>query len=167
MIATSGEVILAVAAAGDPIVATDWMRPAELPELEDWATVAAGVWLAEVLDWEPAVEIAAEYQALLMRPAEWHMQAVCATPDPAREVDPYWFGLDDVAGPTLNPERTAIAREHCNVCPVRVDCGYHGIVDKEKFGIWGGTTGRQRTAFRRRLAAGELTLQQLFGQLYG
>ncbi len=41
------------------------------------------------------------------------------------------------------------AKQICQVCPVREGCLDHGI-RREEFGIWGGTTARERAAMRRR-----------------
>lgn len=43
-------------------------------------------------------------------------------------------------------ERKALAV--CSICPVREDCLEHAIATKERFGVWGGATERDRRAIR-------------------
>ena len=40
--------------------------------------------------------------------------------------------------------REARAKAVCALCPVRVDCLAHAFEHDERFGIWGGLTGRER-----------------------
>ena len=55
------------------------------------------------------------------------------------------------------PERgdtTRYAKEVCRGCVVREDCLEYAVRHHEKFGIWGGTSERERARIRRnRLAA--------------
>jgi WhiB family redox-sensing transcriptional regulator len=37
----------------------------------------------------------------------------------------------------------------CAVCPVREECLDHALATNERFGIWGGTTEKQRRALAR------------------
>jgi WhiB family redox-sensing transcriptional regulator len=41
------------------------------------------------------------------------------------------------------------AKAMCAACPFRVECAELAITDHINFGIWGGTTPRQRVAIRR------------------
>lgn len=56
------------------------------------------------------------------------------------------------------PERgasTADARKVCGACVVREECLEFALVNGEKFGIWGGTTERERRRLRKqRVLAG-------------
>lgn len=36
------------------------------------------------------------------------------------------------------------AKEICSTCPVRIQCLNYAIVNKERFGIWGGLTPHER-----------------------
>jgi len=54
------------------------------------------------------------------------------------------------------PERGASTREAksiCNACEVRADCLDYALENSEKFGIWGGTSERERRRLRRQRAA--------------
>lgn len=44
-------------------------------------------------------------------------------------------------------EREALAI--CSICPVVEDCLQHALESKERFGVWGGTTERQRRKLSR------------------
>lgn len=61
----------------------------------------------------------------------WHEQAICAQTDP-EEFFP------DKGG------STAIAKRICNTCPVQAECLDHALIHQEQFGIWGGTSERER-----------------------
>jgi hypothetical protein len=46
-------------------------------------------------------------------------------------------------------EDTAAAKAVCAECLVRVECLEYALANAEKFGIWGGTSERERRAMRR------------------
>lgn len=51
------------------------------------------------------------------------------------------------------PERGASTKEAkgmCAICPIKADCLEYALVAKEKFGIWGGTSERERRRLRRK-----------------
>ena len=64
--------------------------------------------------------------------------------------------LDDAVCKGLDPElfyaeagaAVTKAKSLCAACPVRVQCLEWGI-RREEFGVWGGTTARERAAIRR------------------
>ena len=67
--------------------------------------------------------------------------------------------MGSVFYPPLRPERKSlrVSRENhakalCASCPVRSDCLEHARTHDERYGIWGGMTGRER-----RIAAAPLT----------
>lgn len=71
--------------------------------------------------------------SLLERP-EWHRRAACK----GMEAD-LWF---PVRGDTIPPAVRAV----CATCPVQAECLEAGL--REKYGIWSGTSERQRRAIR-------------------
>jgi WhiB family redox-sensing transcriptional regulator len=71
---------------------------------------------------------------------EWFDEAVC------RGVSPSLFFPD--RGDMAVAQR---ARAICAVCPVRRPCLEYALANDEHHGIWGGTTGHQRAAMRRRV----------------
>lgn len=68
----------------------------------------------------------------------WQVEAACRGMDP----DLFFPGRG---------ESTAAARAVCQECPVRQECLDHAMEDGhlEKWGVWGGTTERQRRQLRR------------------
>jgi WhiB family redox-sensing transcriptional regulator len=64
--------------------------------------------------------------------------------------------LDEAACRGMDPElfyaeggaTIAKMKETCAVCPVRQKC-LEWAVTREEFGVWGGTTARERAAMRR------------------
>jgi WhiB family redox-sensing transcriptional regulator len=72
----------------------------------------------------------------LLQPVEWQAHARCA------EVDPEIFF----------PERggsSKAARAVCSQCDVRSQCLEYALNNKEQFGIWGGTSERERRRLRK------------------
>jgi len=67
---------------------------------------------------------------------DWRERALCA------EVDPELFYPD-----TGQP--AAPAKNICRACEVRTDCLSWAMANGELFGVWGGTTERERKAMRR------------------
>ena len=79
----------------------------------------------------------------LLQPVEWQTHARCT------EVDPEIFF----------PERggsSKAARAVCADCSVRAQCLEYALNNKEQFGIWGGTSERERRRLRK-----ERTLRRL------
>lgn len=64
-------------------------------------------------------------------PGKWADQALCAQTDP----DAFF------------PEKGAsarVAKQVCAACPVAAECLDHALATRERFGIWGGVTERNR-----------------------
>jgi len=79
----------------------------------------------------------------LLQPVEWQSGARCV------EVDPEIFF----------PERggsSKAARAVCALCEVRADCLEYALNNKEQFGIWGGTSERERRRIRKERARRKL-----------
>lgn len=68
----------------------------------------------------------------------WRADAAC------RDAPPGLF----FAGPHEN-DVAARAREVCASCPVRLECLEFALTHDERFGIWGGTSERERRRLRR------------------
>lgn len=72
----------------------------------------------------------------------WRQHGACRGLDPA-----IFYPLDD--------EDAEPAKEVCEACPVRQPCLEHALSSREKEGIWGGATERERRRIirqRRRTA---------------
>ncbi len=66
---------------------------------------------------------------------DWHRQAACSGVDPD-----LWF-----------PERGTSqgrARQICATCPARVPCLEEALAHEPRYGIWGGTSYRDRVLIR-------------------
>jgi WhiB family redox-sensing transcriptional regulator len=75
----------------------------------------------------------------LLQPLDWQAKARCT------EVDPEIFF----------PERggsSKAARAVCAQCEVRLKCLEYALNNKEQFGIWGGTSERERRRLRKERA---------------
>jgi WhiB family transcriptional regulator, redox-sensing transcriptional regulator len=71
---------------------------------------------------------------------DWFQRAACIGCDP------------DLFFPERG-EHTRPAKEVCRGCPVREECLEFALATVEKFGIWGGTSERERRRIRRDRAA--------------
>lgn len=72
--------------------------------------------------------------------ADWHSEAACAQVDP------------DIFFPKHAGSSRA-ARYVCGLCPVRQQCLNHALINRERWGIWGGTSERERRKLRRQLGS--------------
>lgn len=68
--------------------------------------------------------------------ATWRQRGACRGLDP----DIFYPGTDEEAG-----EAKAI----CDICPVRQPCLEHALAVREREGIWGGLTERERRRILR------------------
>lgn len=74
---------------------------------------------------------------IIQQDLQWQGKARCL------EVDPEIFF----------PERggsSKAARAVCNECEVRAQCLNYALSNREQFGIWGGTSERERRKLRKR-----------------
>lgn len=74
--------------------------------------------------------------AVILQDIAWQGKARCL------EVDPEIFF----------PERggsSKAARQVCMYCEVRIECLKYALANREQFGIWGGTSERERRKLRR------------------
>jgi len=69
--------------------------------------------------------------------ANWREFARCRGVDP----ETFYPSSDDDAGP---------AKDICALCPVREACLEHALARREKHGVWGGLTARERRRILRR-----------------
>lgn len=68
--------------------------------------------------------------------ADWMQQRACTN------VPSEWFFPG-------RGEDTARAKAVCADCPVRIECLEYAVRNGEKYGIWGGTSERERRAIRK------------------
>lgn len=79
----------------------------------------------------------------ILQPVDWQVNAAC----------------NDVEPEIFFPERggsSKAARAVCNECSVRDQCLEYALNNKEQFGIWGGTSERERRRLRRERARRKL-----------
>jgi len=111
-----------------------------------WVSAEVLVWLDDELDIfeegddEPRIAILGDWYP------EWHAKAACLGEYEA--ADNFFYGQDERGiRPSLSAGQIKKAREFCARCEVVTDCLRTAISSREKYGVWGGTTGR----FRRQL----------------
>lgn len=93
---------------------------------------------------------------VLVRPPDWHKQARCFS---AGTNIFYGDEIND-GRPVLRPKVLARARAMCRSCPVSETCLTYALENDERYGVWGGTSGRNRDLMQNRLRAGE-TVKEL------
>ncbi len=76
------------------------------------------------------------------QPADWRAWASCVG------VDPELFFPE-------RGETTRHAKAVCSRCLVCQECLEYALANAEKFGVWGGTSERERRKLRRQRAAGK------------
>jgi WhiB family redox-sensing transcriptional regulator len=70
------------------------------------------------------------------RPAPWKAEGLCAQTDP----DAFYPEKGESTGP---------AKRICQACPVRPECLADALARGERFGVWGGTSDRERRRLRQ------------------
>lgn len=88
----------------------------------------------------------------IAEPRPWLAEAACADHDAD-----LWFPPDGALGRSIAAQAKAI----CHVCPVRLDCLAGAVARYEEFGIYGGTSERERRELRRQVADGSDEEQDL------
>ncbi len=75
---------------------------------------------------------------------KWRVKAACQGLDPS-----IFYPADD------DEEQIAVAKGVCAVCPVADECLEHALGSREREGVWGGATERERRRIvrQRRRAA--------------
>lgn len=79
----------------------------------------------------------------------WHQQGSCN--DKPQE---WFFGGEEQPGkqrhrPTLSMSEVKRAKAICGTCPVMIQCLEFALSNREEFGVWGGSTGRDRAKWWR------------------
>lgn len=86
-------------------------------------------------------------KAITASSAKWMNDARC------KEVDPeLWNPTTDESG-DKNTHLAAIAKRICAQCEVRFECLEHAL-EYHEYGVWGGTTERERMVIRRNRKSG-------------
>lgn len=121
--------------------------------------LAPGIWIVRYSQWRPASALDVHAELPVAVPTEvpkrvfpwpdWHRLAACRDAG-----DRLFFGDDPDERPTLRLSDLAKARAICAQCPVARTCLHWALTKPERFGIWGGTSGRQRDRMALQLEAG-------------
>lgn len=160
----------------EPIKATGWMRVDQGPRLSSTGTfrLAPGIfivrrtvaWPVSVLDvarhlpWDKDIEPVKRKFPF----PEWHARAACVGTEDA---DVVFFGAEDEENVPGRPpgQFQRKARTICRTCPAQRECLTQALTQPEHFGVWAGTTGRQRARMRERLKAGGQVEMEVLGWL--
>ncbi len=89
------------------------------------------------------MEVERAYLALAKAMKESPIVPPCTNTDPE-----IWF---PETGESFS--NAALAKKLCKMCPARKPCAEFAIVSKEQFGIWGGTSPKERQRVRNPKAA--------------
>lgn len=60
------------------------------------------------------------------------------------------FFPEDGINPTETKQMNVMAKQVCERCPIRIQCGEYAILNQEPFGIWGGLTVADRERLRKK-----------------
>ena len=89
------------------------------------------------------MEVERAYLRLAQAMAESPIVPPCTNTDPE-----IWFG-----GQEEGYDYSRLAKQLCKMCPARKPCAEYAIVAKERYGIWGGLSPKQRQQARNPKAA--------------
>lgn len=105
-------------------------------------------------DADDPVEEVPRYPNVLSLYPDWHREANCLG-----ESDSLFFGASN---PDTRPPYTLgdikKAKTLCRSCPVAVMCLRSALTNREEYGVWAGTTRRQRRRILDAIDAGESTI---------
>lgn len=88
---------------------------------------------------------------------DWHKQASCLGAE-----DVTFFGADDPdRRPQYNLTEISSARDICAECPVRRMCLTSALTLKERYGVWGNTTPKQRAGMFAAIDNGSSTVSEI------
>lgn len=98
-----------------------------------------------------------KYRSLRKLYPEWHKGAACIG---AKDVV-FFGGSEDNDRPPFSNTDVKTARALCTTCPVFYSCLDHALTQREEYGVWAGTTQKERKAYFRMLDAGLTTVDNL------
>lgn len=151
------------------VIKTRWLRPRPRARRDgERVQLAPGVWIVRDRRWlpvsaldsateipqtEPDEEELAQRPPSRWQPAAWKLAGLCSLLGTERS-DPLFFGVEGRKAPGALIDAVETARRICDVCPVKATCLTNALVNDERYGVWGGTSGGQRDRMRDRLALG-------------
>lgn len=125
--------------------------------------LAEGIWIIPRRHWLPASALdvgeavpppeAPPTPRLGFNPPAWKQRGLCAQLSPY-DSDAMFFGVENREAPGRLIAAANQARRMCRRCPIEAECLTDALLHDERYGVWGGTSGRQREKLRTRLAAG-------------
>ncbi|MDM7487004.1 WhiB family transcriptional regulator [Rhodococcus sp. GXMU-t2271] len=68
----------------------------------------------------------------------WQFRGSC------RSLGEFYFFAPDGEDPVLRRRREAAAKRICSSCPVLTECRTHAVLGRERHGVWGGLSERER-----------------------
>lgn len=123
-------------------------RPPGTPRVR----LAPGVWIVPQPDETPDPTCPPHHHFGYSPPA-WQTRGLCAHL-PVEESDRLFFGIENREAPGRLIAAANKARAICRRCPIEAACLTNALLHDERYGVWGGTSGRQREKLRVRLGAG-------------
>jgi hypothetical protein len=154
-------------------VPTRWLQepPASQPTGER-VQIALGVWIVRYRHWAApgSLDTAAELPDLpdadppLSRSPRyptpgWKRRGLCSSL-PLDLMDPLFFGTEDRQAPEDLIVAVETARRVCALCQVDSECLTYALTHDMRYGVWAGSSGRQREKMRTRIEAGETTVEK-------
>ena len=143
-----------------------WLSaPPEGDSPGDRVQIALGVWTIRYRHWSTpgGVDTAADLPDLpdadppaprsRYSQASWHGRALCRKL-PLDLSEPLFFGTEDRQAPEDLIVAVETARRVCAVCPVEQECLTYALEHDMRYGVWGGTSGKQREKMRLQIATG-------------
>lgn len=87
----------------------------------------------------------------------WHEKAQCRNSD----IEGFFGRNDEKGRGTITLVELRKAKRICAKCDVFTVCLRTALCSREKFGVWGGTSGRTRTRILGMIDRGEVTMEQV------
>jgi hypothetical protein len=88
---------------------------------------------------------------------EWHRKARCLGAD----METFFGASEPDVRPPYNLADIKKARDVCEQCPVAAECLRNALQNREQYGVWAGTTRKQRKAIIARIDSGEVSIDEV------
>lgn len=104
------------------------------------------------------IEDVPRYRSIISLMPEWHTRAACRNTSKS-----VFFGSSTPAErPAYTLTSIRKARAICETCPVFNECLYQALTNREDYGLWAGTTMRQRKEIFRSVDRELITIAEIY-----
>lgn len=147
------------------VIRARWINSPPRPHSPEEIVLGPGVWIVRavihaprwlppsVFDTASDLPSASETTPPRINTNTWKLRGLCAKLSLACST-PMFFGAEEREDPRVLVSAANEARAICAQCPIRRMCLTSALENDERYGVWGGTSGRQRKVMQDRIIDG-------------